>query len=83
MLINAHWDIQTEGAAEIAWATEFYAALSPFVSEFIYVNAPDLAIKNFLERYYGSNLPRLVEVKKKYDPDNVFHFAQSIPTSLV
>jgi len=32
-------------------------------------------------KYYGHNLPRLIEIKKKYDPDNLFCFDErhSIP----
>ena len=31
---------------------------------------------------YGPNYQRLMEIKKKYDPDNLFHFNQNIrPTS--
>lgn len=36
---------------------------------------PDLARP--LDAYYGANLPRLVEIKRRYDPGDRFHRNQS------
>jgi len=47
-----------------------------------YQNDVEGDLRNYLRRYYGTNLERLIQVKREYDPANFFHYPQSIPTSL-
>lgn len=53
--------------------------LSPFVTGGAYVNYPDLNLENWQHAYWGDNFARLQDVKRKYDPNNVFRHPHSIP----
>lgn len=60
------------------WLDQFYNEISA-VGQGAYQNFPDPALSNPLHAYYGTNLDRLRQVKRRYDPDNVFRYEQSIP----
>lgn len=44
-----------------------------------YINYRDGELSGWADAYWGENLPRLAAIKSKYDPENIFRHAQSIP----
>lgn len=69
----------TDKASALRWVNESYATIHPHGSGTTYPNYPDPELDDYLAAYYGGHVARLIEIKAKYDPDNVFRFAQSIP----
>ncbi|OOM75994.1 FAD-binding oxidoreductase [Clostridium sp. BL-8] len=81
MSLFATWSKPDGAAAGIRWVEEFRQAMLPFTRG-VYVNTPDLSIRNWQNAYYYENFYRLTKVKAKYDPENVFKFPQSIPPAI-
>jgi hypothetical protein len=65
--------------AQADWLNRYYNAMQKYVQPESYVNFPNRELTDWAQKYYGSNLTRLSEVKSTYDPDNAFKFLQSIP----
>jgi FAD/FMN-containing dehydrogenase len=62
----------------VAWAREFFSATAPFATGGVYVNF----ISEGEERVraaHGGNYERLTQLKKRYDPDNLFSMNQNVP----
>jgi hypothetical protein len=80
--MESNWDPFDKAevvAAQRDWLAGYFEAMQPFVLPESYVNFPNRRLPNWAHAYYGSNLGRLSTIKRKYDPDNIFRFAQSIP----
>lgn len=72
------WTDPAADEAHLRWAESIRKALLPYTFG-QYVNYPNVFDADWAQAYYGSNLSALRRIKRKYDPDNVFRFAQSIP----
>lgn len=75
----AQWTSSSSTSRRVKAIRDLYTAMRPHFPGFSYVNYIDLDLENWPVAYYKGNLPRLSIVKVKYDPANVFRFAQSIP----
>jgi len=77
-----HWENPAGDAEHLGWLAGIRGEMHGFMTGGAYVNSPDRDLGDWLHAYYGDNLPRLMGVKRAYDPRAVFSFEQSIPPSL-
>ena len=61
------------------WAKTYWEALHPYSAGGAYVNFMMEEGQSRVEATYGDNYKRLSEIKKKYDPTNLFRVNQNIP----
>ena len=76
--IAGGWDDPAEAQAWTAWTDEVWQAFQQYSSGRSYANFPGPEGGLPREAAYGENYSRLVEVKKRYDPSNVFRLNQNI-----
>lgn len=77
---TATWAGQHKPAGFDTLVRDARATMTPHLGNGAYVNYPDAALADWQRAYYGNNYPRLQDVKRRVDPDDVFRFAQSIRT---
>jgi FAD/FMN-containing dehydrogenase len=78
MVIAGMWPDPADNEANIAWVRDFYEATAPHSEEGGYINFMAADDQDRVRVNYRDNYDRLVDVKRKYDPDNLFHLNQNI-----
>jgi FAD/FMN-containing dehydrogenase len=61
------------------WVRRSWATVHPRGTWGVFPNFPDPDLEDWGHAYYGRNLDRLVDIKSRYDPGNLFRFLQSLP----
>ena len=80
-VIAGMWENPEDNEANTAWVRDYAAALAPHSKEGGYINFMGADDQGRVAANYGANYDRLVEVKTKYDPGNLFHMNQNIVPS--
>ncbi|HKF23520.1 MAG TPA: FAD-binding oxidoreductase [Candidatus Angelobacter sp.] len=78
MNVHGRWDDAAQDEQCIAWSRAFFKAAAPYASAGAYVNFMTEEESDRVAAAYGPNYARLIEIKKRYDPENVFHVNQNI-----
>ena len=78
MNVHGRWEDPADDERCIGWARDFFNASAPFASGGVYVNFLTADEGDRVRSAYGPNYDRLAQVKRKYDPNNLFRMNQNI-----
>ncbi len=81
LVITSVWTDPAATQENVAWTKDTFAAMEPFLVRRRYLNyfSEDDVGDDPVRAAYGRNYDRLVELKKEYDPENVFRLNANIP----
>jgi FAD/FMN-containing dehydrogenase len=77
-VIAGMWPDPAQNDANVRWVQDYYAAVAPHSEEGAYINFAAADDQDRVRANYGANYERLEEIKRTYDPENLFHLNQNI-----
>jgi FAD/FMN-containing dehydrogenase len=77
-VIAGMWPDPADNEANIGWVRSYYEATAPESEQGGYINFMSGDDQERIRANYRGNYDRLVDVKRKFDPDNLFHVNQNI-----
>jgi hypothetical protein len=78
LAITGEWLDPAETEANVRWVRETFAALEPYMAPQVYVNYLGGDEGARTRNAYGPNYDRLLDLKRRYDPDNRFRLNANI-----
>ena len=77
-VIAGMWPDPADNEANTRWVRDYYAAIAPHSEPGGYTNFASGDDQSKVAENYGANYERLREVKRRYDPGNLFSLNQNI-----
>ena len=77
-VIAGMWPDPADNEKNIKWVRDYYKATAAHSEEGGYINFAAADDQDRAPANFGANYDRLVQVKRKYDPENLFHLNQNI-----
>jgi FAD/FMN-containing dehydrogenase len=77
------WTNPAESEQHIRWADELWRAMRPWSAGGVYVNYLGNEGEERVRAAYGTCYERLVALKNRYDPTNLFRFNQNVKPAVV
>lgn len=78
MNVHARWREPDMDQACVTWARNVFEATAPHAAGTAYINFMPEDEVDRVQAVYGGNYQRLVEVKRRYDPQNLFRMNQNV-----
>ncbi|MGH3340028.1 MAG: BBE domain-containing protein, partial [Propionibacteriaceae bacterium] len=78
LILISQWTDPAQTDECIAWARQTFDALAPYMAERSYTNYLSADDHHLVRQAFGPNYERLVELKRRYDPENRFWGNQNI-----
>jgi FAD/FMN-containing dehydrogenase len=78
VLVLGQWLDPADTEANVAWVRETFESLRPHLSDRRYTNFLSADDTGSLRQIYGENYERLLSVKRRYDPGNLFHLNHNL-----
>lgn len=75
--VQAYWQTAVQREKMVAGAEKVRALLGEHVTAH-YANYPNVNFPDWQKAYYGASYGRLQELKRRYDPENLFQHKQSV-----
>ncbi len=80
LAIESNWDASDQSTKNITWTRDFWEAMQQFSDGGVFFNFPGFFEEGdkLMKTSFGTNYARLAELKREYDPSNLFRLNQNI-----
>jgi hypothetical protein len=77
MFAVTNWDLAHDGAPHVAYVKDYWSKLQRYTNGY-YTNEVANEPQKQVDENYQGNIGRLIEVKNKYDPTNLFRLNANV-----